>query len=693
MSENNNQSARKAAESAFAHIGFRSDFVGRRYINLLRCSSHKQSDTSPDGQKEVNDAYCAFQKMTWAGDDIFAEGVSGSQTFNREDIAEILYRKKTKNDFDTVVVFEYARATRGGIRHGNVVEDELRKAGIELISSTELIPDGPAGDLIKAVKHFSNQQQGQNISLAVARGLAQSLTKATRPAAARTNFGLDRLYVGPDGAPRTLIRWEGHTQLRLDPVSHAVVGRAVRPPSRKPRKKDDRRPRERRKQFVGYTKQKDETSRLIPGASISREAVCTIWRMYYMQGIGAHRIIKHLRKNRIGPAGGGKWHLTSVHNILWNPIYLGIEVRHRWTKALYHQLGPDGPIPVKVNQDQLQREGRRSVPQTERGRNDWVLVDKADLKNFLPEDVRKAATPRILAMYDEDRVVARQAKWAMRKNKNDDGPYVLSHILHSAQTGHAMRGDSVNKKLVGGQKVYRYYFDYSTASEAVSGLNARRVPAEALEEAVMPAVFEVLSDRSWIADRVRGAADQTQGVTISVEQQRAELQTERDEIVRRLKRIHRTSQSLTEEELESIVADDNLRLVKIRRELATLDQPDANRPPTPQEAMAAIEARLSVLPSDWRLLPNAELKTLLSAVIEKLTIDLVTFEVTMALHLPQVAMQGISCDTSEVRVNFTSLWSSVLDSNRQEAVFLDQITCGHDRSQKCYGCWRHRRAA
>ncbi|HEX8339994.1 MAG TPA: recombinase family protein, partial [Tepidisphaeraceae bacterium] len=134
---------KRAAASAFAGLGVRRDLIGKRYINLLRCSTDHQSETSPDGQKEVNDAYSAVQQMPWAGYDVFAEGVSGSQTFNREDIQEILELKRTRNDFDVVVVFELGRATRGGIRHGNVVEDELKKAGIELVSSTELIPDGP----------------------------------------------------------------------------------------------------------------------------------------------------------------------------------------------------------------------------------------------------------------------------------------------------------------------------------------------------------------------------------------------------------------------------------------------------------------------------------------------------------------------------------------------------------------------
>src|SRR5439155_16181881 len=141
-------------------------------------------------------------------------------------------------------------------------------------------------------------------------------------------------------------------------------------------------------------------------------------------------------------------------------------VRHRWTKALYHAVGADGPVPVEVDQDQLERDGRVSVPARERDRKDWLLVDKEELKDFLPEDVRKAALPHILALFDEDTVTRKQAKRKMRKHKHDDNDYVLRHILVSKQTGHPMRGDSNTRRRVDGTRHRcRYYFDYSAASK------------------------------------------------------------------------------------------------------------------------------------------------------------------------------------------------------------------------------------
>src|SRR5438045_3671679 len=112
-----------------------SDLTGKRYANLIRCSNLTQADTSPEGQKLINDGFCSANGMTWVAD-IYAEGVSGSQTFNRQDLQDVLEEHRN-NPFHILVVHDWSRLTRGGIRHGNVVEDSFRKAGLRIVSSTD----------------------------------------------------------------------------------------------------------------------------------------------------------------------------------------------------------------------------------------------------------------------------------------------------------------------------------------------------------------------------------------------------------------------------------------------------------------------------------------------------------------------------------------------------------------------------
>ena len=682
------QHPRNPLTSTFAGLGIRADLHGQYYISWLRCSADPQSDTSPQGQKEVNDAYASLQGMRWAGHDVIVS-TSGSQTFNREDIKEIIELKRAKNDFTKVIVFEWGRVTRGGVRHGNVVEDALRKEGLELISSTELIPDGPLGELVKAVKHYGNQQQATNISKSVARGLAQSLAKSTRPAAGRTPFGLDRLYIDPDQKPRTLIRWDGPFQLRLDPSTKVEIGRTKRAPSRQARKKGQKKAE--RVRFVGYKKQDDETSLLVSGAEQRLILLREIFRMRFLKRMGAHRIIKYIHSTGVKSPWDSEWNLTTVKNILDNPIYIGVEVRHRWTKCLYHMLGRDGPIPVIVDQDKLEKEGRMGVPQTERPRDDWMLVDKPELKDILPPDVRQLAIDHFVKLYDRDAGIAKQARRKSRGNKADDNPYVLSQILRSKQTSHLMRGDSNRKKRKSGISVIRYYFDYSTASKAVSGLHARRVRAEPLENAVLPVIMEVFKDTDWVAQQVRtsvlAAADNTCG-----EHDRQQLVSEREDITRRLARIDKSSGHLTDDELEPLVAADNARIVEIRHTLSRMQAMPPADQPTPEEAISTIVKRLASLPDSWRTLPNRELKHLLSVVIEHLTIDLETLEIDLRLRLPRESLRPIGVATSETgRVTDTSLWSSLTGATRVGDIAIEHVVCHH--SDRCYTCSRRRRAA
>lgn len=315
----------------------RPDLYENTYANLLRCSNLSQADTSPEGQKRSNDAYATLNKMIFVTD-FYGEGVSGSQTFNREDIEEILAVHKV-TPFDVLLIHDYSRLTRGGVRHGNSVEDRLRKAGIQVVSTTDLIPDSPEGEFLTSAKHYANQLQARGISLAVARGISQSLAKMMRPAASRTPYGLDRLYVGPDEKPRMLVRWNGLVQQWLKPDTLEVVGQRIKEPPQKPiRTGKGQRPlrRPRRTKFKGYMKQGDEVGRLVPGSKERMDTLVWSFTAYDIWKWGYHRIIQHLNGNNIPGPGGGRWTLTSIRNVLFNPIYLGLEVRHRWSKALYN---------------------------------------------------------------------------------------------------------------------------------------------------------------------------------------------------------------------------------------------------------------------------------------------------------------------------------------------------------------------
>jgi hypothetical protein len=695
---NNDKNEKVTPMNAFASLGMRADLAGQRYINWLRCSTNTQVDTSPEQQKKSNDGYAAAQNMLWAGD-VFANAVSGSQTFNRSDVKEVIEVAKRERA-TKIVVFELGRATRGGIRHGNNIETEFRRAGLELISSTELIPEGAIGELIKSVKHFANQQQALNISKSTTRGQSASLLQGKRPASSRCPFGLDRLYYGPGGPendPRAIIRWEGLEQIRFDPKTMSEVARFRAEPIRRGRKAGEK--KQPRPIFRGYKKQPDECSRHILGSPERVAAVRAMFRAFYLEGKGPWRIIQDLRKKHLcPPCGHGEWRCRTIKQIVQNPLYLGIEVRHRWAAGLFHAVSRDGPRPVTIDQDELEARGHTTVPLRERDRADWELVEVPHLKEYLPEDVRAAAFPHIRALLSEDGATARRARCAKRRHKSDDSPFVLSTILHSKLSGHSMTGvtHSRPRQSGNGRSCKRVYIDGTSQNTAQPGIVNRRVRADAIEEAVISAICHTLNDREWVAERIRTVVEADNTPVSSAIDVRGALVKERDEIVRRLGRVHRTSAHLTDEELEAIVKDDNARVIAIREELADLDRAAGDdQPVTVDGAVEAVTKRLAALPTDWRTLPNRELKALLRAMIGRLEIDLSNFFVELDVRLPRAAVQPVKSG-DDGAVNYASAWQCVVDSPPVGSLKIEKITCARDTRYPrawCYTCSRHRKAA
>src|SRR5687768_5529996 len=93
------------------------EYRGHRGILLARCSTARQVKYSVPRQIEDMQEFRLRVGMEVA-EEIKLEGVSGMKPHARSDIQAILHRKRTKNDFDFVVIAAVDRLTRGGPKHG-----------------------------------------------------------------------------------------------------------------------------------------------------------------------------------------------------------------------------------------------------------------------------------------------------------------------------------------------------------------------------------------------------------------------------------------------------------------------------------------------------------------------------------------------------------------------------------------------
>lgn len=155
---------------------------GRRYINVVRCSSDQQADTSPVDQLRVLNNFAAISHMTHAGDDVVLEGVSGSLPGGRTDIEQVIARKRARDDFDVLLVQDISRFTRGGIDHVGKLKWDLGVAGVEVVFVTQ----GTTGDLdddslIQSIGAYSAQRQAKGMSYAATRGQMSSIAAGNIP--------------------------------------------------------------------------------------------------------------------------------------------------------------------------------------------------------------------------------------------------------------------------------------------------------------------------------------------------------------------------------------------------------------------------------------------------------------------------------------------------------------------------------
>lgn len=105
-------------------------------------ASDEDTESSTEAQMKLLTAFADGMGMIYVGK-IVRNNLTGSLPGKREaDFAALIDRKKTKNDFDIVLVQRLDRLTRSGSDHGFWFEHECRRAGIRVLFVGDDIPSG-----------------------------------------------------------------------------------------------------------------------------------------------------------------------------------------------------------------------------------------------------------------------------------------------------------------------------------------------------------------------------------------------------------------------------------------------------------------------------------------------------------------------------------------------------------------------
>ena len=510
----------------------RSRLNGKRGVPLLRCSTMEQADTSIDDQLNSIESFATRMDMQ-LGEAVRLAGKSGSLKKNLNGMVDtVIARKRAGERIDVVVYFDQSRFGRSGAMHFGHLADRLSNEGIGLAEADGYIEDRGTADLVRVIKAEAAKRQAMSISDASARGSQSSLQGNRRSHSVRPAFGIDKLYLDPDGNERVIIRrLRDGSSVEIDPAtgdSGVRYAKGVR----------------------GYRKGSLDRDTLVPGDPQAREVVVRIFQMKHQDGFGGARIARILNDERIASANGGKWYKATVDAILLNEVYTGYGYANRYSNAIYCNQSPDMPKQIDDADGRLIRGVRPS--------EDWHVVEYPKLMEYLPAELREKA----MASQAEYRERIAHGRTQDPKRANGRLKYLLSGLMTEKTTGRSL------KAIKSGDSNRTYYGMTGGAESLPSGsFLRRRLPAQPLHRAVLEEMELLLCSltdfESMIAEAIRqqdrdrrGNADEQERLLADRERLRTRYRSQVDMLGGIDDDLVRESISKTTEQIQAI--DDRL---------------------------------------------------------------------------------------------------------------------------------------
>lgn len=174
--------------------------IGAAYI---RVSTDDQLEYSPDSQVKLIKEYAKKNDIIIPEEFMFAdEGISGKSAEKRPAFNKMIaIAKQKENSFDVILVWKFSRFARNQ-EESIVYKNMLKKAGVDVVSISEPIIEGPFGSLIERIVEWQDQFYLTNLSQEVKRGMTEKATRG-EPLCAPA-FGYDmqdkRYYINKEEA-------------------------------------------------------------------------------------------------------------------------------------------------------------------------------------------------------------------------------------------------------------------------------------------------------------------------------------------------------------------------------------------------------------------------------------------------------------------------------------------------------------
>lgn len=173
----------------------------RSGYGYIRVSTHDQEELSPDSQERLLRDYAKANGIIL--EYIYSDaGISGRKADKRPAFQEMIAKAKSKeHPVDVLLVWKFSRFARNQ-EESIVYKSLLKKAGVDVISVSEPLADGPFGSLIERIIEWMDEYYSIRLSGEVKRGMTENATRGkyqtTAPFGYRT--GKECLEIVPEEA-------------------------------------------------------------------------------------------------------------------------------------------------------------------------------------------------------------------------------------------------------------------------------------------------------------------------------------------------------------------------------------------------------------------------------------------------------------------------------------------------------------
>lgn len=171
------------------------EHIGAVYV---RVSTDRQEELSPISQLKKAWEWSQSRHILLDENSIFIEeeGVSGRKAEKREAFKEMIsIAKSDKKKFDTIIVWKFSRFARNQ-EESIVYKSMLKKNGVDVVSISEPLIEGPFGSLIERIIEWMDEYYSINLSGEVTRGMTEKAHRGEPQTAPAFGYDIsDNMYI------------------------------------------------------------------------------------------------------------------------------------------------------------------------------------------------------------------------------------------------------------------------------------------------------------------------------------------------------------------------------------------------------------------------------------------------------------------------------------------------------------------